>query len=456
VSEYPRDIPDLEGLHWADGGSPETITEPDESLKDDGYAANDKPAAAAWNWTQRELGRVADWLQGCTVRRFATLAEGIEATSPGDLFQVYDPKAVGSEMLSITPSADPRCYCCDGWRVFIGNAAAGVDTLRAYHASTGAVLWHSETVNDVPGSVCCDGEYVFCSSTSGGGPYTTKIEMFSALDGSLIDTETLTGDWATPIGGIACNGGYLVAIGWNATDNKSTMRIWPYTGAGFGALVGSLDYTTGASNEVKACAIGDTWAVMVGIDGTGAAYTVLKVVDLATAAELCSVDTAAWSTSSDHGLLSVATDGRRIYTAGLHMDPAAGTDYRNVFIWGQSPSYPGWDGGAQLISSSHMPGDLDHALSVDDSLMALMASSTGAAGAFTIDGGEPVVAVAGDSGVLPGAIAHSSLDGGLLWYFDGTDLVGVNLYREPRLYRRASGTDVNRGPLPGRLAQPVR
>jgi hypothetical protein len=80
--ELVRDAPDLTGLHWADGGTPETATEPDESLKDDGYAPNAKPASVAWNWRDREIGRLAAWLAGSTVRRFDRLDLALVAADP--------------------------------------------------------------------------------------------------------------------------------------------------------------------------------------------------------------------------------------------------------------------------------------------------------------------------------------------------------------------------------------
>jgi hypothetical protein len=460
VSEYPRAIPDLVDLHWCDGGTPETATEPDEGLKGAGYTGNAKPAQVHWNWREREIGRLAEWLQGCVVRRFSTLAEAIAATAPGDLFTVYAPLALGAVAVTKEmPTASATVgWTTDGRRLYRILDRAGIapraSSVVAYHAGTGALEWGSFTVVDLPAVVCTDGRYCFVLSVDAGA---TKIEMFAVeadtpyIAGELIDTFNVAGTWTPVAGGMAANGAHLVCLG--DTGAKSGMKVIPYDSSGFGALVGTVDYTTAASCEVAACAIADTWAVMVGIDGTGAARTAMIIVDLAAATALLTLDVQSWGASGVRGFLAVATDGRRIYATGHPMDPAAGVDYRTAFAFARIPYTPEWGGGAELLWSEDR-GTADGAVTLDDHHTLSRNVAVTAANVYdrADHGHELQVSCAGSTM----GVVRESMDGYLLWVRAGDNLNGIQMYREPRLYRRVSGTDVNRGPLPSRLAQPVR
>lgn len=459
MSEYPRAKPDLPDATWCDGlGSP-TVVEPDPGLKAAGYAAADKPAHSHWNWIHQLIGYVFDWLRGCVVRRFPTLAEAIAATEPGDMFQVYNPQAQGATILTKTPFAAPLCWTVDGGQLYVCTDEVGHDprvpSLRAYHGSSGVQAWSALTDNDLPHSICSDGAYVFVASVSGAGPYTTEIEQFDAVTGALIQKHTIAVSWNPTINGMAANGAYLVAIGDTTTD--AAMKVWSYTGAGM-TLVGTatLCDVLGAG---KACAISDRWAVMVGAQNPASPESnAIMLVQLSTAAELVTLNIAAWSKNAgvDYGFLGVATDGQRILCTGHPMDSAGGTNYRSASWFTQDQS-AAWMTNLLLLAQETITTELDGACSLDDEFR--MLAETSGSSLLIADKLRNTVhelSLTGDIGTTPTATVRESLDGMGCWIWDGTNFVNVQLHQGPRLFRRSSGTDPYRRPLPSRLAQPVR
>lgn len=88
MSELPSTRPDATELHWADGGTPNTTTMPNEGKKDDGFVLEDTPPAAEENWWRKRTGELAAYFAGAVPRVFTTLSEGITATAAGDVFRI--------------------------------------------------------------------------------------------------------------------------------------------------------------------------------------------------------------------------------------------------------------------------------------------------------------------------------------------------------------------------------
>lgn len=467
MTEFLETKPDVADAHWAETAG-ETTEQP-VALQDRGYhtptgaEAGDIPTAAHLNWLLREFFRWCRNLSGGAVRRFVTLAEGISACEPGELFTVYRPGPIGDTVVSHTPAKAPTCWCHDGRYLVYGIDKTGtsprVSTIKAYHAGSGVQLGTGAwTAEDCPHSVCSDGRYVFVASVSGAGPYETTIEMFD-LDALTpwddVDTYTIALDWNPVINGLAANGTHLVAIGNNATDDKSQMTVISYDADGM-ALVGAASLCD-STGMVKAVAIADRWAVMVGAQNPASPESnALTVVQLSDATELVTLNVAAWSKATDFGWLAVSTDGQRILVTGYAMDPAAGTDHRAV-MWLVPDPGAGWMAGFTILTQEDFGNTFNAPCSVDDSLRLIAETS---AGVIEIaDKRETTIHVTsatGDTGTAPTCTVRESLDGMCYWIWDGSQFKGVQIHQEPRLFRRVAANDPYREPLPGRLAQPVR
>jgi hypothetical protein len=440
MAEFPRAKPTtLEALHWADVAPATPPVEPAEGLKDAGYAVNAKPAAVAWNWREREIGKLAQWV-GAMPRRFATLAEGIAATSPGDLFAVEPANGLalarGANWLSIP--ATPLAWCTDGWQVYEGTS----NVVTAYHAGTGVEEWSVDLGGANIQQMCCDGGRVFAACSDGGTGIT--IYMLSSATGAEIDTITVS-PWDLtncPLA-LAANGTRLLLGGQNATQTGVT--VCEYTesaiSVGFTAVHGAVAGT----QWVESVAIFNAWFIY-SAKANESGRIMVKVSF--GAAVLGAVETTSWGPVPRFKQLS--TDGDRIYASG-----SAG-------LFGALAQARQWEFSSYLESAaagcpysqepSDYGADINGAGVIGPGVRAM--NPAAAAGVFVYDHDWRLVAFLGvDRSLVP-----SSFDGLNLWVYDTTGTDNLRAYAlnlAPRLFRRASSLDVNRRAV-GMLAQPVR
>lgn len=172
----PSSFPD-----WATSlSSPADILEPSPGRKAAGFdVVRMKPNRETLNWLLR---RTSEWLRFLAdedlptrLRRFATLAEGVEATDEGESFAVEEG---GEELLDAGWSVveDTGRFCraiaTNGRTLFVSG-----DELEARNPSTGALLWTYATGGSsiIPGGarVVCDGELV--AFLSGGGGFDVTV-----------------------------------------------------------------------------------------------------------------------------------------------------------------------------------------------------------------------------------------------------------------------------------------
>jgi hypothetical protein len=446
MTEYPRAIHDGDGLHWADGGSPETITEPDEGLKEAGYAALAKPAAAHWNWREREIGRLAEWTAGVAVRRFSTLADGIAATEPGELFQVHDAngrrianleQGAPDDWLAITVGT-PTCWCQDGLRAYCGYADGSV---VAYSLADGSTAWTEQTTNDEACvQMCCDGARLFVAAFD--GATGIRVNMMDASDGSIIDTD-LMGEWSLyhcPNGcGMAANGTYMVMAGSSST--ATGVLQYSYTPT---EIVDKASYTHGTvagTMWIRCVAIHDTWFVAAG--NVNASDRFIVKVSLLTNTVIGSLTNAAWSPTPIFN--SISTDGLRIYATGTQGDyDTTGTHRQFEFssyiegvifpIKTDTPSYDAdIDGASCWTPKLHVINDSDAGILIfNEDFYSL-----------------GWINVQSEISVSP-----SSFDGRNLWIRQAATTIRGYALSQEGIYRRASDLDIYRR-APGQLAQLV-
>jgi hypothetical protein len=459
VTEHIRAIPDLTDLHWCDGGTPETATEPDESLKEAGYVENAHPAQVHWNWREREIGRWAAWAAGNTIRRFPTLSEGIAATAVGDEFRVHRDDADvtlekrGDTVTTVTTVDTVAGWCCDGQRVYVGyNAAAGgvFDYVRAYSAVTGAQLWtYTIEVSDdyQIAALCCDGTSLFVAATV----VESKLYQINASTGALIDSEAFTSTAVEPAG-LACNGVYVCAIGRDTP--ASTTWFFSYSFAGGITEEGEVDHGALASSEyLHALCMGPSWVAVTGVSADTVDDKFLRVYSLTTRAEIASINGVTTYTPDAVGW-ALAWDGDHLYLGTNHTDPTGASYESSFWVYGlaydPAPS-------VELIQVWREPPvnglssfDVTSQISTDGTYVAF-ADSTGILRVYRAGSWTQVYAA------TPSVrrVKPSSCDGWLIWYQDaGDDIKGMMIHPEGRRYVRGLANNFARFPVNYGLAQP--
>lgn len=217
-AELPTTKPTIAGMHWCDGGSHETRTEPSEPLKDAGYATANPgtiPTAANWNWLLYIIGEILAWFDRAIIRRFSSPVDAIDAVEDDSIVCIQTPysataRGIWSEIQTIVTGKTITGFCGDGKYLFLTYVAAGdVQAYECWNADLGTRAW--ELVTDGAGgnhAICTDGAYlytVYQDHVSG----ARSIKIYAVDDHTLIGTVAMH---TTPgeIRKIACNGKQVV------------------------------------------------------------------------------------------------------------------------------------------------------------------------------------------------------------------------------------------------------
>jgi hypothetical protein len=253
-------------LGWAESGVNVPV-EPGDALKADGYAVNEIPTSAHWNWLLREHGRAA-------VRRFDTTEELIRARRSGtgggtetgeDVGIVYQFYALGGYI-------PPPWHSTASWS----------------HAVSAAV----------PGDLLSDGEYVWMTD---GVPGAWTLRCRNRQSGASVASSADT--FWYPV--IATAGGVVYTL--HAAGGTIVIQARDRV-----TLAVSYSFDTGLATGTVPQAIATDGALVAFVRGTFV-YLFQDEVVLGTGATLSDVD------NEDHGqnLFCVAMDGSRCIVGGV-------------------------------------------------------------------------------------------------------------------------------------------
>jgi hypothetical protein len=457
----------IAAIHWADGASPEQVTEPPESLKDDGYFTPTAgqpgciPTAAHTNWIYQQLCDGITWLHGRAIRSYSTLGEGLENTEVGEIFTVFSDKKIGEAVTTIVPAptwGGLYCWAGDGQHIYLGRHS-GADSVMAYTCSSGTLDWSA--IHDlIPAAICSDGGSVILVGHNSSSGDATLIQ-YATDDGTEIDTLDIS-SYVTDISAdcVAANGRYAI-IGGADADGYPSATVVSYTASGTLTYVGQLPLNAHDTATAYSVCIGDTYGVVVGSDDTGPSRYIIGIINLSDATEIDKVDAVAWSASDDYAQYAVCTDTTTIRTGGPGMDPDGGGTYVHDIWWGPSLELTKWNTPVIIDSVSHgAHGVVPERMACDDTYYMWAYTDT------LPDRYGVVVDSKNNNNihVLPSisgtchSFGRDSLDGLYCWVYDGTSPGSITSYRvhtEPRIYMHADPSDTSRR-LVGKLAQPIR
>ncbi len=296
MSEYPSTKPDLTDLHWADGGSHETITEPLEAKKDAGWAYKAQVPHDELNWLQNFIGLMAAWLDVAVPRTFTTLREGVAAATAPETFWWMSPattQARGSlaVALDINDANDVIRVITNGYYVY----TLSEDNVYVRNPDTFAVIgdaapYAANNINDV----ACDGAYVYMV-------YTTIVgvgDEFEIWDAKL-DAKTGGYNFGADCHRVVTNGLYAAV----AASLSSVVCCLIDTGDVDSMNTYAFGYT------IVDLAIDDDCAYAIGTNGTG--YPVVDSCWLVDGTERWTRDGLPYDASK--AALCVAADGDYVY-----------------------------------------------------------------------------------------------------------------------------------------------
>ena len=244
--------PDFDHLHWADGAHPQTTTEPDEGLKDEGYDEFAEPAAEHWNWLIKNLCDAARYMARETFP-FETLAEGIAASAVGESFRVKQSRTFGRlelEFHQAYPSGtDNDCLCTDGLRIYYGYNDI-VHKVRAFDPDTAAILWTAQLANFCNiDAICTDGNYVYYTGRTDDDPDDVySLTVLSCSTGAVVATHILSAKSRC----VACNGTYVTVGLEGDMGDGDGVDVFRWTGAVF-----DFERTDSLANAPFSIACGD-------------------------------------------------------------------------------------------------------------------------------------------------------------------------------------------------------
>jgi outer membrane protein assembly factor BamB len=312
MGEYPNARPDLEDLHWNDGGTPETKTEPNESKKDGGFIYKGIPPYDEFNWRWYWEYQFWAWIDAIVPRIFSTLKEGIDVVASPRLFRVHPPaggmKARADQVFSVQGTLGAYAVtdgATDGRRVYyLQSTGPGSGKCYGADPEDGSLDWTYDLSYPID-AVAADGRNVYICS----GEATRNVVSINRTTGAEIGYATI----AYGTGFDACaNGDYLVVCHSQYTDFFDNLGGTPNN-------TGTVARSATANNY--ACAIDALKVYVGGTRGTDS-YDVY--------AYLLSSRATSWQvalpTTGTATINAIATDGDLVYVATDRIALTAGGD----------------------------------------------------------------------------------------------------------------------------------
>ncbi len=294
-------------LRWADGGTPEPVTEPVDGQKDTGWAFGDIHPEAIANYHQQKVFETLRSILIATPRCFEFISDAFVAAVSS---QEYGPVLVNEffRVLAAGSSALNPALANIQWTVLgVGGASAAVnhmacDSEQVYHAhftatadfaanspETGAQIWANALGADAITAMAADGLFLYTGHFSG------VAHIRSRSDGSSIATLANL----TLINSIAANGDQLAYSGTLAGGTLGT-----YSALGAAPVSNGTSVITG----IEGVAVDDTRVYAVATTGGVVTLTARALSNPVTTFWTVTLNAISGSTG-----LTVETDGQRVY-----------------------------------------------------------------------------------------------------------------------------------------------
>jgi len=432
MSETGGTKPDVAGNRWATTAPPNPITEPLGAKKDVGYALNEKPASAHFNWMLRQNGLIDNWLAANIVREFSGLSEAIAATTTPEIFRIGQPAAgntaPGSDAFTaLTPveiTGNVVDIRTDGSRIYISDDAGN---LIAIDPETGATLWAIVPFQAMA-PMAVTGDYIYLGVST-----LVGMQERNTSDGS---TNQTISSGAAGASKIVANGEYAVVI------DFATTGAYYYSGLG-ATLAYDGSQTTVGNYIFRDVAIDQENVYFLNYD-TVADISSVSCYDLATRSLQWSYNNPTGTATKN--INSIATDGEFIYLAcdSAALDGsvawATGETY-NAFVLDKAGKYAAYANIGSL-------GDLD--IVATDGNLLYYTDSAGLAHVSTLRGMT--------MGYLwtQGTMDIHDVDGVSSVGLDGSNQIVRKMSADqPVTFQRTDGDDPNRRPF-FNLAIPLR
>jgi hypothetical protein len=431
MSETGGSKPAVADNRWATTAPPNPITEPLGAKKDVGYATNEIPTAAEWNWLLWINGIVDNWMSAAHIREFEDISEAVAATSPADVFRVGQPAAgnrpLGTQVYSLVPTGftGVNDAASDGERAYYIDATAGV---YAANVDTGAQVWAQTYVASTPNAIAADGRAVYIAGDAA-VPGLKQINRDTGVNfGSTV------GGTPQSAADIAANGSYACIVGGGGYLNDLfyyDVTLTPNQETG----------TSAHGNPLNACALDESKVYWGGIQGGG--------VDVR--ANILSSRASAWTAVLDPGsapiVRCIETDGSLVYVGTSRFALVAGGN-ANFFVLSAETG--------ALVASYDVQAfgtdDVDRIAIDGKNIFCTLQTGTTPVYVvgFTL---EPLPHV---FGIYTNIIEAFEADGvGLVSANSTTSVERHYMQTHPVTFERVLGTDVNRHPF-HKLAIPIR
>jgi hypothetical protein len=307
MSETGGTKPDVAGNRWATTAPPNPITEPLGAKKDVGYALNEKPSSAHFNWLLWINGIVDNWLDAAHIREFSDLNEAIAATVTPQLFRIGQP-AAGNYLPKVdvftpaTPasiSGNIQDVKTDGEQIYVYDDARN---LVAINPETGAEIWNvtfGATVN-ISSKIAAPGDFIYIGG-AGGSPGLVEVNRATGAEVQRAGAGLIGNN------GIVSNGVYAVGIG------STPSTIYFYSGLG-ATLAEDGSVALGGNYQATSAAIDRNRVYILAYDVI-AQTSQIRAYDLAGRSLL-------WTFNNPVGIaakqnLDIATDGEFVYAANV-------------------------------------------------------------------------------------------------------------------------------------------
>lgn len=442
-AELPTTKPTIAGMHWCDGGSHETRTEPGEPLKDAGYATANPgtiPTAANWNWLMYIIGEILAWFDRAIIRRFSSPVDAITNVEADGLACIQTPynataRGLWSGIQQIAIGHTISAMCVDGLYVYVSYEDTDVVYVEAWRADLATRAWQhvSDSESNFSGYLCCDGAYVYYGYQNP-STHAYGMQVLNATDGTVKQTIALYNDSVTSYPRHVATNGHTVLVGSTKADHE--IEIWQWV-AGTLTYVDDIDVETADSITALYCGP-DTGCAGFDVD---ASSTLAVTFDFA-GTVIASLDTSVFST--EPGIITdITSDGHGFLLACDPCNITASHSATNMIRWNE----PFFDGGIWNWVSGE--GEtLEQGTIVTDGRIVVVVGATKTIW-YDIHTLKPL----GYSTVVHGADVAS--DGYRLYVATTSNVYQYYMGYDARLYRVANTSDVNRVPLQGQRLIPV-
>jgi hypothetical protein len=417
--------------NWADGGSAYSNADPGSGKRAVGFQPKDEPTpgpgeiipAETHNFLWRLGMEMISWLRDYQIREWSDLAEGIAATSAGEMFRVAPSgtamTARGAQIFNVsgtgTGSTNVSEICTDGEQIYYTNGGYMI----AADPADGSEIWeNNDTAVVTFPALCTDGFYVYAM----GDTNDRGIHQCERATGDVVDSAGTDYDCNK----IVTNGYYIVGI--DANSFTGYVTFWSNIQSASIAQDGRYDTSSPGLQDV--CIDQDQCYVT----GNPVSSNSVWAMNLSTRA-------LAWAavlptTSAPTLLTSICCDGNRVYVAGSRTALTAGGS-ANLFCLDRITGNTLWT--MDLVDSGLNNRSASFGAATDGRYLFVYLATAEELAVVDLHGGPAQVGFIADARypICDGVSVIGNSD-------VGTQLKRSRWIDAVRTFRRTAGTDTNR------------